>query len=109
MKIKKNNMYRFIIDSREYTPKGKYGVIPIIGLTTYLMDSWEYFLHKKREGVDIKVSKDRTKVTLLIDQCYCIICNDLLRIQRKCPQCLKMGKEATEWLNNYKNICRGKG
>lgn len=97
-------MYRFTINIDGVILTGKYGIIPAVGIIKYLLSSWDYFLHRKREGVNIKVSKDQTKITLLIDQCYCVICNDLLMIQRKYPQCLKMGKEATKWLDNYKSL-----
>ena len=100
-------MLRFIIDTSKCNPASKCGVIVQWGLMRYLLTSWEYFLHKQKEDISIQVGK--AKVTIYTDSMYNVICNDLLMIQRKYPECLKMGKKATQFLENYKNIIYGKG
>ena len=96
-------MLRFIIDTEKCIPTGKYGVILQIGLMGYLKSSWDYFTRRN----DVKITFGKTKVTLYMDTPYCIICNDLLMIKRRYPECLKMGKDATKFLENYKSIYHG--
>ena len=71
-----------------------------IPFTRYVRQSWGYFLNNKREGVKVIIRKGNTFIH--ISQYYCVICNDLLHLEKN--NRLEANKKSLEWLQGYKEF-----
>lgn len=94
---------KFTIYPSKWNDDG-YTYCKIQDLSKQLQNCWDYFLHEQKD--DIEITFDDKKITVSISSYYCIVMNDLLFIRRRCPQCLKMGKRATAFLDGYTKLMR---
>lgn len=71
-----------------------------VPFTQYVRRAWSYFTPNNKEGVKIIIRKGNTFVH--INRYYCIICNDLLYLERN--NRLEASKKSLEWLQGYKEF-----
>jgi hypothetical protein len=67
---------------------------------SYVKHNWKYFLKNNKD--DVKITIRKNSVFIHINAYYCVICNDLVGLQRNSR--LETNKKGLDWLKVYSNI-----
>jgi hypothetical protein len=65
---------------------------------------FDFFDHEKLKGIEIQYNENN--IVIIMSEMYCYPLNTILGLEKDQPQCLKMGKRATAFLNQYKRIVK---